>query len=285
MERTAWRTNKKAISQGLRDLKYLPRGRCGWDASLGALAYGVRMDVERRAPDLNAWAARHGVAASKRYVELGPNALVLWHGTSKQRAERIAEHGLFHKRGLWAASHPAIPHSFCRGRAGELASEGALVCVVLDHAEMIEGRNYDCEGRGDVFRFYHGLPPDVVEYILGHDEIRFVGTERARRPAAWPSAKFKKHSGAWVPVQRAPVRYSDSDRYSSVEEFAGLAVDRLLRELTEVTALEVFSTIYATLSPWDAIQHEVVLDIMSETCVPHRHRGGWQAFRRRVPID
>ena len=51
-----WKANKKLVSQGLGDLEYLPRERCGWDNTLACLAFGMRMDIERRTPDLNAWA-------------------------------------------------------------------------------------------------------------------------------------------------------------------------------------------------------------------------------------
>jgi len=112
-----WKTNRKLVAEGFPDLKYFPKERAGWDATLSCLAYGVRMDIERAIPDLGAWAARHCLPVSGRYAEFGGDALVLWHGTSHERAEEIAEHGLFHKRGLWAAKHPAIPHGFCRTRS------------------------------------------------------------------------------------------------------------------------------------------------------------------------
>ena len=53
-----WKENKKLVSAGFRGLKYVPRERCGWDMTLSSLAYGMRMDIEGRQPDLNAWAAR-----------------------------------------------------------------------------------------------------------------------------------------------------------------------------------------------------------------------------------
>ena len=84
------------ISEGLHDLQYLPRQRCGWDCTLASLAYAARTVIEGARPDLAAWAARHGVSASARYRELESDALVLWHGTSRERAGKIAEHGLFH---------------------------------------------------------------------------------------------------------------------------------------------------------------------------------------------
>ena len=275
----AWKVNKKLVAQGFRDLKYLPRGRCGWDSTLAALAYGVRIALQAQPPDLNAWAARHGVAASERYRRLGRNALALWHGTSRERAEKIAEHGLFHKRGLWTAVDPSIAHSFCRWRSERFGTEGAVVCVVLDRSELVEALDFDVEGAGNVFRFHSGLPPDVVEYVLLHDEVRFTGDARAREPRPWPTAKLKKRSGAWVPVQKTPVRYSESASYCSVEEFVRICLSGLLEELGEVTALEIFSTLCAAVTPRDALTHADVWDIIGELCAPARARGKWPTFR------
>jgi len=277
-----WKTNKKLVSRGFHDLQYLPKELCGWDCTLASLAYGIRRAITGRSPDLSAWAACHGVPASERYQDFGSDARVLWHGTSRQRAEKIVEHGLFHKKGLWTTLDPSIAHSFCRSRSERFGTEGAVVCLVLDRSALVRGRDFGVEGKGDVFRFQHGLPPDVVEYVLVKEEIRFTGQRRARRPLPWRTAAFKKRSGAWVPVQRTPVRYSDSSSYSSVEDFTRICADRLLADLTEVTALEVFSTLYVSISPWDALAHEDVLPLIEEKCVPLRHRGKWQTFRART---
>jgi len=276
-----WRKNKRLTLQGFRDLEYLPKERCGWDCTLASLAYGARQIIDHRPADLSAWAARHGVPASGRYQDLGDDALVLWHGTSRRRAEKIAEHGLFHKRGLWTTSDPAIAHTFCRSRSERFATEGAVVCLVLARSALIEGEDFDIEGAGNVLRFRYGLPPEVVEYVLIHEEIRFTGRERARRPAPWRAARFKKRSGVWTPLQQAPVRYSDAASYSTVMDFARLCLDQLLAELVEVTALEVFSTLYATISPWEALRHSDVLAMIEEQCIPHRRQRKWQTLTAR----
>ncbi len=275
----AWKKNRKLASQGFGDLQYLPKERCGWDCTLASLAYGVRRQVDRRPPDLNAWAARHGLPASARYEQVGPNALVLWHGTSKERAERIADHGLFHKRGLWTTLDPMVSHGYCRSRSERFGTEGAVVCLVLGRDEVVEGQDYDLEGNGSILRFHQGLPPDVVEYVLLHEETRFIGRQRTRRPAPWPGAKFKRRSGAWVPVQKTPVRYSDNASYASLEDFAAICLGRLLSELGEVVAVEVFSLLYAAITPWDALTHEDVLGLIEQMCVPVRRSGKWQTLR------
>ncbi len=274
----SWKPNKKLVEEGFKDLKYVPRERAGWDATLACEAYRARMEIDRRSPDLGAWAARHGLPASGRCAELGEGALVLWHGTSRERADKIAEHGLFHKKGLWTAKNPAIPHSFCRGRSERFGVEGAVVCLVLDESTLVEGRDFEAENE-NVLRFQHRLPPGVVEYVLVHEEIRFTADESVRPPSPWPGAKFRRREGRWAPVRKTPVKYSDSASYSTPREFAELCVRKLLEESGELAAIEVFSAIYAAVDPWDAITHEEILGVLEEECVPCRRRGKWQTFR------
>jgi len=275
-----WSKNKRLVADGFADLEYLPKGRTEWDFTLASLAYGVRRDIARRPPDLNAWAARHGIPASARYQELGASALVLWHGTSRPRAEKIAEHGLFRKKGVWATLNPRISHGYCRSRSEPLEATGAVVCLVFDRRELAEGRDYDVEGKGDVFRFHHCLPPDVVEYALVSDAIRFTGVRAASDPRPWRRAEFRRRSGQWVPVQRAPVRYSETASYSSVAEFAGLCLSRLLEELGPLTALEAFSSLHALIEPTDALEHDAVFDLLETTCIARGRPGGWQTLHR-----
>lgn len=280
-----WKRNKRAAVRALHDLRYLPKGRCAWDSTLACLAFAARRAIEDGPPDLSAWAARHGLPASQRTQDLGEHARVLWHGTSRMRAEKIAEHGLFHKRGLWATLNPNIAHGFCRGRSERFGTEGAVVCIVLDRSELVRDLDFDVEGKGDIFRFHHGLAPDVVEYVLVHEEIRFLGQHRASQPAPWPAARFKKRAGKWVPLQKTPVRYSASASYSSVADFARLCLGRLLAELAEITALEAFSTLYACVEPWDALAHDDVFALIEESCTPHRRRGKLHTFRTRLPAE
>ena len=276
-----WKKNRKLLAEGYRDLAYLPRGRSAWDATLSSLAYGVRMELDKRPPDLSAWAARHGLPASALYEELGPRAFVLWHGTSRPRAERIREHGLFHKRGLWTTSNPLISHSYCRWRSERFGTEGAVVCVVLDPVRYAAGRDYEIEGRGDVLRFMHGLPPDAVAYVLTHDGIEFTAPARAKGRPAWPCGAFRHADGHWAPVQKTPVRFSDAQGYSSLAEFTTLCLERLFDELGEVTALEVFSTLYALVRPREALRQAQVFALLESLCVPSRRRGKIPSFARR----
>ena len=277
----AWRKDKRLIADGFADLQYLPHGRAGWDASLAALAYGVRRDIGHGMADLGAWAARHGVAAPACCEDFGEAALVLWHGTSRARAAKILEHGLFHKRGVWAALDPWVAHSYCRLRSERFAAEGALLGLVMDGRDLVEGRHYEVEGHGDVLRFHQGLAPEVVQYVLSHDAVRFTGRRRAARPAPWPQARFRRARGGWVPVQQTPVRFADGAAFSSLEEFARLCVGRLLADLGDVAAIEVFSTLYALVEPRDALTHNDIFSLIEEHGGPGRKVGRWGTFRAR----
>jgi hypothetical protein len=275
-----WKKNKKLLARGFHDLEYLPRDRCGWDCTLSSLAYGLRAALASRTPDLNAWAARHGAQASVRYAEFGGDAMVLWHGTSLPRAEKISEHGLFHKRGLWTTLNPFTAHSYCRGRSARFDTEGAMICLVLDRREILEGRDFEFEGReGNILRFHCRLPAEVVEYVLTNQEIRFTGPRRALHAAPWPDARFKEENGKWVPIRQTPVRYSDEASYSSLREFLELSLEHLLTEVDETTALEIFSVLYAMVRPWEALSHGEIFALIEEQCIacPKRHR--WQTFR------
>lgn len=273
-----WKRNKGDLAHNFPDLEFVPHGRAAWNCTLSCLAYGMRMDIPGTAPDLNAWATRHGVPGSESYARLGDAAMVLWHGTSRERAEKIAEHGLFHKKGLWAARHPNIPHALCRMRSERFGTEGAVVCLVLDGTQQVEGRDFESEGNGNVVRFYHGLPPEVVKYVLVRAGIRFVGTDQASEPKPWPGARFKHSSGQWRPVQNAPVRFSQSEAFSTLREYARLCTARLLMQLNGVTPLEVFSVLYSLVDPWDCVRHADILDLLHSLSSQVRRAGKWKIF-------
>jgi hypothetical protein len=274
----AWKRSRTGLARDFRDLEYLPPGRSAWDCTLSCLAYGIRLDILGAAPDLNDWASRHGVPASGSFARLGQTALVLWHGTSRERADKIQECGLFHKQGVWTARHPAIPHSFCRMRAERFGTEGAVVCLVLDRDQLVAGRDYEIEPNGNVFRFQHGLPPEVVQYVLVREEIRFAGGERVTSPSPWPRARFKHAAGQWRTVQRSPVRFSDTHSFSTLPEYARLCLGRLLHQPSGVTLLEVLSVLYSLVEPWEAVRHQDVLEMLEALSSGTRAVGKWKLF-------
>ena len=100
-----------------------------------------------------------------------------------------------------------------------------------------------------------------------------------RLPAPWPGARFKRSGGKWRTAQKPPVRYAPGSGYSTPREFAALCVERLLAGLGDVTALEVFSSVYAAARPRDVVTHAELLEILEERCAPARSRGKWRLFR------
>ena len=76
-----------------------------------------------------------------------------------------------------------------------------------------------------------------------------------------------------MPVQRTPVRYSEAADYSTLQGFCRLCIRRLLTEMTEVAALEVFSTLYAAVDPREALTHSDILSLIEESCVSARQSG------------
>jgi hypothetical protein len=287
-EPTEWHKDRKLARHGYPDLAYLPRGRCAWNATLAAYAFSVRRRVAARArsrqaglADLNLWAAMHACPPSARYLQYGEDGLVLWHGTSAARAERIREHGLFHKRGVWSATDPRIAHGYARGRSRLYGAGSAMVCLLIRRSEW-EGRA--TVEHDDILRFHEHVPPECVEYVLWRDRIEFVGERRAARPKPWGAARFKRSGGRWVPRSRPPVRLDRDHAYRSLEEWLELSVRRIVRVLGRAAAVEVFSSLYATIDPWDALEHRQVLAALERLCgEPKSSPGGYRLFSPPAP--
>jgi len=272
-----WRKHRKLAARGLRDLEYLPRSRTGWNATLAAHAFSVRRRLAGQA-DLNLWAAMRACPPSARYERLGRDALVLWHGTSAARAEKIARHGLFHKRGVWATVEPRIAHGYTRGRSSRFSVGSAMVVLVLDGEDMPAA--FERQGRGGlIFRFHAALPPECVEYVLYDDRIEFVGGERAERPRPWGAARFKKRHGRWVPCSRPPVRFEEDHTYRTLDEWLELSIRRVLATLGPASGVEVFSCLYATIEPTEALEHRAIFAALDRLCgKPRPCRGGTRLF-------
>ena len=269
-----WSKNRKMVKRGFPDLQYLPKARTGWNATLAALAFALRRQLDGRA-DLNTWASMHGCVASARYADLGSDALVLWHGTSEARAERIKEVGLFHKKGLWTTMDPRVAHGYTRGRAGssgEYGAGSATIVLVLDRRELTEGVHYSHEGPS-IHRFHSGMDARYVEYICWADRVEFRGSDRAAEPSPWGRARFKRQGGSWVPLSRPPVRLDADVFYNTFDEWLELSLRRVLSVRGSATALEVFSSLYATLDPWAPLEHEEILLRLESLSSTARPRG------------
>jgi hypothetical protein len=214
----------------------------------------------------------HGCAGSARCAELGDSALVLWHGTSDERAQRIREVGLFHKRGLWATSEPRIAHGYTRGRSGQYGAGSATVVLVLDRGEIEEGIHYSHDSEV-IYRFHSGLDTQHIQYILWADHVEFRAERKEPGLSPWGRSRFKRQEGKWAPISHPPVRLDADYEYGDFHEWLTQSITRILRRLEEATALEVFSSLYATLDPWRALEHEVILDRLEEMCTSHRRAG------------
>jgi len=154
-----------------------------------------------------------------------------------------------------------------------------MVCIVLDADTIEEGRDFEYDDPlGTILRFHSGLPADVVEYVLLSDAVHFAGERPARSPAPWPRARFHRCGAGWEPCQRVPVRYSDEETYSTLDEFAGIVLARLAGELKEFAAVEAFSTLYACTDPWDALPHRDVFGLLNGLDWRRRH-GDWRVLR------
>lgn len=282
-EEPEWRKNRDIIRQGFADLEYLPRSRTGWNATLAALAYSTRRQIDGRA-DLNVWAAMHGCPASARFRELGEHALVLWHGTSAKRARQIREVGLFHKRGLWTTLEPRIAHGFTRVRAQGYEAGSATVVLVLDRRDIRPGIHYDNEGP-EILRFYSRLPPEAIEYILWGTRIEFLGAQKAQQPRPWGIARFKRVEGRWDPLSRPPVRFDEERTYNTLNEWLHLSLQRIVSTLGSATAIEMFSSLYSTIAPWDALEHDAIFNAMERLCHGAKSRGGIKQFLLQAEGD
>ena len=273
-QQTLWTKDRKLTRRGHRDLEYLPKRQSDWNATLAALAYSARwLACEARlgpTPDLNLWAAIHGLPASGRYEDLGRDALVLWHGTSAARAAKIRDCGLMCKRGVWASTEPRIAHGFTRSRSQAFQAGSAMIVLVMSR-EQWDGRATCTE---KIAQFHTDIPADCVEYILWPDRIEFLGAAKARSPRPWGTARFTKRSGRWEPSSRAPVRLDTERTYRTFDEWLELSVRRVLRTLGQAAAIEVFSSLYATLDPWDALTHQQVFDaierVAASKCIRSR---------------
>ena len=186
--------------------------------------------------------------------------------------------GLFSKRGLWSTTEPKIAHGYTRRRS-EYGAGSATIVLVLDRREISEGQHYSKNGPL-IYCFHSGLDAVNIEYVVWGDRLEFVGAAKAREPHAWGRARFKRQNGKWLPLSRPPVRLDDERTYGSFDEWLRLSIERVIAMHGAATALEVFSSLYATLDPHDALEHEQILTTLEESC-DARHRRRLRAGHRR----
>ncbi len=268
-----WQKNKRLLRDGFRDLQYVPAGRSAWNMTLAALAYAARRRIADRA-DLNLWAAMHGCPPSGRYAYLGDDALVLWHGTSAERADKIAEVGIFNKEGAWATFDPKIAHGYTRVRGRQYAAGSAMGAIVVDRGEVSQGRDY--ADHGHILEFRRRIPARWIEYVLSDDRIEFVGEEKTDGPSPWAVARFKRRSGHWIPRTQPPVRFDD-------DSWLHMSVARAISALGACAAIEILSSAFATVRSWDPLSHAMVLETAQALTGEPRRSRGFTLFAPAVP--
>ena len=137
-----------------------------------AAEYGVSADTLRfHAPDLSR--------------DVG-HSVVLWHGTTKRRAECIVEEGFKVKRGrkerrIIFAGRPGMAHGIAQRRAG---SEGDLPVVIRCSIDLSHYDDYERRGNA-VYVFRHEcIGRDVIEEVKGLPRHRRAESETWHEPKA-----------------------------------------------------------------------------------------------------
>jgi len=97
----------KIYKKVINDIDFIPKNKYEWDFTLASLAYKIRSTISGKKEKLHEWASVLCLPISKRYFHIQNDALILWHGTSKERAKKMLTHGLFHKKGLWTTTRGA----------------------------------------------------------------------------------------------------------------------------------------------------------------------------------
>ena len=240
-----------------------PKGK--WDFLHIAEAYAARQQRGAES-SLSDFAVEHGALASPLYEETKERNLVLWHGTSLERAERILEHGFLHCKGVWMAVRTSTPLSFARSRAREFDGRPAILVSVIDLDRYRGGEHF--EERRSETRFTDDVPPDVVQYLLTDREFRYVGRGRMRRYELPAKPNFARRDGRWIVPTRNPATFDArlGLTYTTVGEWLDLKLGRFFAEQQRATALEAFCVVYANCVPTEAIGREEVAGWLMREC-------------------
>lgn len=272
-----WHKNRRRVRDGFDDLAYLPGSPDVWDATLVACAYAARQKIAGQA-NLNTWAVMNGLPPSRRFEELGTDAVVLWHGTAAYKVPRILQDGFrpVNKGAVYASLSPDISHSYTRNRSKEREGGSAMFALVIPKP-ILEEEFHFSQGANEV-RLYSRVSPDFVEYVLWSDRVDFAGKEKAKSARPWPRFKFKKQGGEWIPLTNPPVRFDGEHEFTSKEEWLGLSIRRILATLGAATAIEILSSLYSTIEPWEALEHEEVFGLLEQFRAQSRQKVGMKLF-------
>jgi len=252
-------TEMRRLRRKLTRLLCARGARFGWDLTLTALAYQAQY---QRDPNLslNDFATRHGADSSALYQNTRGHNLVFWHGTSLERAEKICQHGFAHFKGVWMDQATRVPFSFARSRAQRHEARPAILVSVIDTDRFTEEVDYRWETNRHIVVFQHDVPSDVVQYLVTDETFCFVGAESCRGCRPTRRARFTRRGGQWV-TPGTNAAYFDRDRqYRSLAEWLDLLAGDLLRRHGPLYAIEIFSAIYANVSPTDAVSRRDVIE-------------------------
>jgi hypothetical protein len=244
-----------------------------WDFLHIAEAYAARQQRGGQA-SLNDFAVEHGALASARYEETKEHNLVLWHGTSLERAERILEHGFLHCKGVWMALSTSTPLQFARNRAAECEGQPAILISVIDTEVYRPGVHFD---EGVHPRFRDDVPPEVVQYLLTDRGFKYVGKGRVPRHRLPAKASFVRRGGGWAAPTQNPAVFDaqQSLTYTTASEWVHLKVAAFFAEQHRATPLEVFCAVYANCRPAEAVPREDLMEWLAGDCeVAGRSRWG-----------
>jgi hypothetical protein len=256
--------SQRRLHRRLKAEKLLRGPKGEWDFLHLAEAYTARHQ-RRGDVSLNDFAVEHGALASALYEETKDHNMVLWHGTSVSRVEKILEHGFAHYRGVWMALKTSTPLEFARNRAAESEGRPAILISVIDLELFRSGVHFDS---GAEVRFRHDVPPDVVQYMLTDRDFRCVGGGRVRGHRLPAKAKFVHKEGRWVVPTQNPARFDAQQglTYTTASEWLDLKLSRLFTDHGRATRLEAFCSVYANCTPTAAVPRETVLDWLGSNC-------------------
>lgn len=221
------------LRRKLSQLPFLKGRKDQWNLTLIARSYECYIGREPNL-SLNDFVTLYGAPLSRLYDQTRGHNLVLWHGTTLERAEKILEHGFAHFKGVWMDQGTSTPFAFARSRAEQF---------------------------------------DAVPAILTKDHFEFVGKEKAVTPRPLPRARFVKREGRWVIPGQNPVYFDDQNYYKTSEEWLSLFCRRFLTRLGSAQPVEVFSAIYSNISPMDAITHRDIIGWICQNCRIGGRRG------------
>ena len=272
-----WHKNRRRVREGFSDLAYLPAPPGVWDATLVACAYAARQKIDGKA-NLNTWAMMNGLPPSHRFEEHGADAVVLWHGTAAYKVPSILRDGFrpVNKGAVYASLSPDVSHGYTRFRSRERAGGSAMFALVISREEMEEEFHFS-QGAREI-RLHGRVSPKYIEYVLWSDRIEFTGKVQSQFIKPWPRFRFKKHRGEWIPLTNPPVRFDGEHEFRSKEEWLELSIRRVIDALGSATAIEVFSSLYSTIEPWQALGHDEILGAMERSCFQPRQLAGMRLF-------